>query len=164
MSDSPAGSVKSTASFRAVVLRGASWKLGSQIIIQIGRIGFVLVLARLLTPSEFGLVAMALVITGFVIAFADLGLGAALVQRQTIDERDRSTVFWVGLGAGAVLTLAGIALATPLAAFYGEPAVRGLMAALSLSFFVTALGATQRALLTRQMNFRTLELAMIVYA
>lgn len=161
MSEDAAESPKARASFGALVARGAAWKLGAQIVIQTGRIGFMLVLARLLTPSEFGLVAMALVVTGFVIAFADLGLGAALVQRQTIDERDRSTVFWVGLGVGALLTLLGVALSGPLAAFYDEPAVRGLTAALSLSFFITALGATQRALLTRDLNFRTLELATI---
>ncbi len=166
MRNDVSGSGTEAPSFGALVLRGASWKLTSQILVQVGRVGFVLILARLLTPNDFGLVAMALVITGFVIAFADLGLGAALVQRQTIDERDRSTVFWIGLGAGLVLTVAGIALAVPLAKFYGEPAVQGLMAALSLSFLVTALGATQRALLTREMNFRTLEVSTIagVYA
>lgn len=150
-----------TPSFAALILRGASWKLFSQIAVQIGRIGFVLVLARLLTPRDFGLVAMALVVTGFVIAFADLGLGAALVQRETIDERDRSTVFWTGIAAGALLTAAGVALSQPLASFYREPAVRGLMATLSLSFIVSSLAATQRALLTREMNFRTLELSNI---
>ena len=155
------GSATAKPSFGPLILRGASWKLTSQIVVQLGRICFVLVLARLLTPGDFGLVAMSLVITGFVIAFADLGLGAALVQRHTIDEQDRSTVFWTGLGAGMLLTLAGIALSGPLAAFYGEAAVQGLAAALSLSFFVTALGATQRALLVREMNFRTLELATI---
>ena len=148
-------------SLGTLVLRGTSWKLGSQIVVQVGRIGFVLFLARLLSPTDFGLVAMALVVTGFVIAFSDLGLGAALVYRQAIDERDRSTVFWVGLGVGLLLTAAGIALAGPLADFYGEPAVQGLMAALSLSFLVTALGATQRALLTREMDFRRLELSTI---
>jgi O-antigen/teichoic acid export membrane protein len=150
-----------TPSFGSLILRGASWKLFSQIAVQIGRIGFVLVLARLLNPRDFGLVAMALVVSGFVIAFADLGLGAALVQRETIDERDRSTVFWTGVAAGALLTAAGIALAGPVADFYREPAVRGLMAALSVSFIVSSLAATQRALLTREMNFRTLELSNI---
>ncbi len=161
MTESSRGSTPRTHSLGTLVLRGTSWKLGSQIVVQVGRIGFVLVLARLLTPTDFGLVAMALVVTGFVIAFSDLGLGAALVQRHAIDERDRSTVFWIGLGAGVLLTAVGIALSGPLAYFYGEPAVQGLMAALSLSFVVTALGATQRALLTREMDFRRLELSTI---
>jgi len=148
-------------SVRELVLRGVSWKLASQVVVQVARVAFALVLARLLTPEEFGLAAMALVIAGFVIAFSDLGLGAALVQRRQIDEQDRSTVFWTGVGVGVLLTLAGVVLAGPISVFYGEPAVHGLMAVLSLSFLVTALGATQRAVLTREMDFRRLELCAI---
>lgn len=162
MTDHSARPRSSEPSFGALVLRGASWTLISQVVVQAGRFGFVLVLARLLTPDDFGLVAMALVVTGFVIAFSDLGLGAALVQRQVIDERARSTVFWAGIAAGTALTLAGVAVSPLLAHFYGDPRVQGLMAALSVSFLVTALGATQRALLTREMNFRNVELATMV--
>jgi O-antigen/teichoic acid export membrane protein len=142
---------------KELVIRGVSWKLVSQVFIQVARVAFALVLARLLTPEDFGLAAEALVIAGFVIAFSDLGLGAALVQRREIDERDRSTVFWSGVAVGALLTLAGVALAGPIASFYGEPEVESLMAVVSLSFFVSALGATQRAVLTREMDFRRLE-------
>ena len=146
-------------SMLALVRRGVSWKLVSQVVVQVARVVFALIVARLLTPEDFGLAAMALVVAGFVIAFSDLGLGAALIQRRSIDERDRSTVFWTGLVIGVLLTLAGVALAAPISAFYGEPAVEGLMAALSVCFLVSALGATQRALLTREMDFRRLELS-----
>ena len=143
------------------VLRGISWKLVSQTVVQIARVAFALVVARLLTPEDFGIAAMALVVAGFVIAFSDLGLGAALIQRRSIDERDRSTVFWTGVVVGGLLTLAGVALATPIAEFYGEPAVEGLMAVLALSFVVSALGATHRAVLTRVMDFKRLELCSV---
>ena len=142
-----------------LVRRGVSWKLTGSFGQQILRVGFALILARLLAPEDFGLAAMAMVVAGLVIAFSDLGLGAALIQRTAIDERDRSTVFWTSLGFGVLLTAAGIALAGPISHFYGEPAVQGLMAALSLSFVISALGATQRALLLREMDFRRLELA-----
>jgi O-antigen/teichoic acid export membrane protein len=136
-----------------------SWKITSQFVVQVLRVVFALIVARLLTPEDFGLAAMALVVAGFVIAFSDLGLGAALIQRRSIDEADRSTVFWTGLGVGALLTLIGIALAAPIAAFYEEPEVESLMAALSICFVVSAIGATQRALLSREMDFRRLELS-----
>jgi O-antigen/teichoic acid export membrane protein len=147
---------------RPLILRGISWKVSSQIVVQIARIGFALTLARLLQPRDFGLAGMALVIAALVTAFSDLGLGAALVQRRTIDDDDTSTVFWTSLAAGAFLTVAGLALAGPVASFYGEPRVRGLMAAMSLCFVITAIGATQRALLTREMDFRRLELRTII--
>jgi O-antigen/teichoic acid export membrane protein len=78
-----------------------------------------------------------------------------------VSDADRSTVFWVSVGAGAVFTLAGIGASGLLADFYGEPEVRALFAVLSLSFFVTALGTTHAALLTREMNFRALELCVM---
>ena len=66
---------------QALFLRGIAWKLGSQLTLQILRLAIVVALARLVAPSQYGLAAMALVLTTFVIAFSDVGLGAALVQR-----------------------------------------------------------------------------------
>jgi O-antigen/teichoic acid export membrane protein len=79
-----------------------------------------------------------------------------------LTNEDRSTIFWTGAAVGLVCTLAGVALAAPLAAFYGEPAVSGMFAALSLSFFVGSLGTTQAALLARELDFRALELRQMI--
>jgi O-antigen/teichoic acid export membrane protein len=140
------------------VLRGLGWKLVSQIAIQGTRLVVAITLARLLTPHEFGLAAMALVLTAFVVPFADMGLGSALVQRRTIDETDRSTVFWASVAAGFTLSLLAFLLAPFIADFYGDDAVAPLVSVLGLSFAITSLGATQRSLLARAMNFRSLEL------
>jgi polysaccharide transporter, PST family len=156
-----AGAASATAALRSRVLSGLAWKFASQTVLQVARMAVAIALARLLTPRDYGLAAMALVVSSIVLAFSDLGLGAPLVQRLSITEKDRSTVFWVSIGVGSLLTALGIAAAGPIARFYGEPEVRALFAVLSLSFFVTALGATQKALLTREMDFRSLELRMI---
>jgi O-antigen/teichoic acid export membrane protein len=148
-------------SVRSLVLRGVGWKFASQIVLQCSRIVMAVVLARLLSPHDYGLAAMVLVISSLVLVFSDLALGTALVQRRTLTERDRSTVFWTGAAAGLVFTLGGIALSPLVAGFYGEPKVEVLFAAFSLSFLVTSLGTTQKALLTREMNFRSLELRLI---
>jgi O-antigen/teichoic acid export membrane protein len=145
----------------SLVRRGAAWKFLSEIVTQVSRIVFAFLLARLLTPDEYGLAGLALIVASFVLVFSDLAFGAALVQRRVLSERDRSTVFWLGLGSGALLTLVGIGLAEPLALFFDQPELRGLVMATSLSFVVTALGATQRALLTREMDFRRLELRIM---
>lgn len=146
---------------RGYVLRGLAWKAASQIVFQASRIAVAVVLARLLTPHDYGLAAMVMVVGLFALVFSDLALGAALVQRARLSEDDRSTVFWVSLGAGAFFTVAGAALSGPLASFYGEPDVRPLFAALSLSFLLTSIGSIQTALLTREMAFRKLELRQI---
>jgi O-antigen/teichoic acid export membrane protein len=143
------------------ILGGIAWKVASQVFGQLARIAVVVILARLLTPAEYGLAAMVLVFSALVLIFADLALGAALVQRRELSEADKSTVFWTSVAMGGVFMLGGIALSWPLAAFYGEPQVQPLFAALSISFLITALGTTQSALLNREMRFRSLELRMM---
>ncbi len=140
---------------------GIAWKAGSQVTLQISRMVVALILARLLAPHDWGVAAMVLVFSGFVVVFTDSALGTALIQRRDLRDGDRSTVFWTNAGLGLLLALGGIALAGPLAAFYGEPDVRPLFVALSLGFMVSALGTTQMALLVRDMEFRRLELRQI---
>jgi O-antigen/teichoic acid export membrane protein len=146
------------AELRRRVLQGLAWKGASQVFLQGSRLVVALTLARLLSPRDFGLAGMVLVVTSLALVFSDVALGAALVQRRELSERDRSTAFWTCVAAGALFTVAGIAVSGPVARFYGQPAVRPLLAALSLSFVVGALGAAQEALLVRELRFRTLEL------
>ena len=119
-------------------------------------------LARLLAPKDWGLAAMVLVFSGFVVVFTDNAFGTALIQRRKLHKGDRSTVFWISAGVGLALALAGIALSGLLADYYDQPDVRPLFAAVSVGFLVSALGTTQMALLARDMRFRRLELRQIV--
>jgi O-antigen/teichoic acid export membrane protein len=124
---------------------------------QVSRLIVALVLARLLAPEDFGFAAMVLVFSSLVLVFSDLGLGAALVQARELSEDDRCTAFWVTVGSGVVFTAVAAALSPVIAAFYGEPQVASLCAVFSLVFIITSLGATQEALLVRNMRFRGLE-------
>lgn len=149
-------------SLRRRIVSGLAWKGASQLILQSVRLGLAIALAHLLTPHDYGLAGMVLVFSTFVIPFADLGLGAALVQRKVLSEVDISTVFWTSIAAGALFTIVGLALSGLIAHFYHEPAVRPLFAVLSTSFFITALSATHRSLLVREINFRSLEIRLLV--
>jgi O-antigen/teichoic acid export membrane protein len=149
---------------RSRVLRGLGWKVGSQIVLQLSRVVVGVILARLLTPSDYGVASMVLVFSGLVLIFSDLGLGTALIQRRELTELDRSTVFWTSLGAGLLFTILGILAAGPIAAFYGQPEVQPLFMVLSLGFAVTSLATIQTSLLTREMNFRALEIRKMVGA
>ena len=106
------------------IISGIAWKAGSQITLQLARMVVALLLARMLTPHDWGLAAMVLVFAGFVVVFTDSALGTALIQRREITEDDRSTVFFVSTGIGILLAIAGIACSGPLASFYGEPEVQ----------------------------------------
>ncbi|MDX6480012.1 MAG: hypothetical protein QOG85_522 [Gaiellaceae bacterium] len=133
----------------------------SQVLGQLSRTAVGIMLAHILTPRDFGLAAMALVFTGLTTIFTDLSLGAALVQRAHITEADRSTVFWTSAGAGLVVTVIWVAFAPLVASFFSDPAVEPLFAATAASALLWGVAGTQIALLTRELNFRSLELREI---
>jgi O-antigen/teichoic acid export membrane protein len=144
---------------RAKIAAGIRWKLTSQLVSQLLSVAVTVVLARQLLPHDYGLAGMALVFSAIAAIMADFGFGAAVVQRRELLERDRSSAFWATVAIGIVCTLLLLALAGPIASFYDEPRVRLFVIALSFRFLILSLGATQSALLTRAMNFRSLELA-----
>jgi O-antigen/teichoic acid export membrane protein len=153
-----------TVGLRAKVARGLGWKLVGQGFAQVTSVAVGILLAHLLTPGQFGLAGMALVFTGFAGVFTDLALGPALVQRANINEEDRSTAFWTSLVAGIVLTAIAAGLAPLVADFFSMPAVRPLFYVSATIFFLSSLSVTQSALLTREMNFRSLEIRGMVSA
>jgi O-antigen/teichoic acid export membrane protein len=142
---------------RRRVLRGLVWVGASQAGGQLIRALVAIVIARLLTPSEYGLAALSLVFASLVMVFSDLALGAALIQRKTLSAVDRDTAFWTTIIAGVIFTVLGASLSGPIAALYGEPDAQPLLFVLSLSFLVSALGATQQNLMLRDMDFRRVE-------
>jgi O-antigen/teichoic acid export membrane protein len=127
---------------------------------QVGRFllqtGSTVVLARLLTPTDFGLVAMVAAVTGFIGRFKDMGLTMATVQRETVTNLQASVLFWLNVAVSLGLTLLGVAIAPLVARFYGEPALVAIMVAFSLTFFLDGVPAQHDAVLRRQMRFRTL--------
>ena len=118
-----------------------------------------LVLARLLTPADFGLVAMLAVFVGVTAVLADGGFSAALIQRQDVDHADESTVFWCNLAAGSTLALL-LGFAGPwFADFYREPRLAAMAWVMSLVVLASAAGTIHFALLGKQLDFRTQALA-----
>jgi O-antigen/teichoic acid export membrane protein len=140
------------------VVSGVLWKATTRGVGIATQTATVVVLARLLTPADYGVAGMAIVTASFATMFTDPALGAALVQRPTIDEHDRSTIFWLAAAIGGILTVLGVAMAPLVADFYGEPQVQVLFAATSLCFVVIALSVAHRALLTRRLAYRSLEI------
>src|ERR1039458_7022434 len=120
------------------------------------RLVSLMVLARLLGPKDFGLVGMVTVLTGVLIMFRDFGLSAAAIQRPIVTEEQLSTLFWINILVGAGLTLLTAAMAPVIAAFYHEPRLVAVTAALASSFIFNAAGVQHGALLQRQMRFTAL--------
>ncbi|HXG75978.1 MAG TPA: lipopolysaccharide biosynthesis protein [Gaiellaceae bacterium] len=150
------------ADLTAVVARGVLWKGLTRVVTSVTKLVVLVVLVRLLSPREYGIAGMAMVVASFVMIFTDPALAAAIVQRPRLDERDRSTVFWLATGLGAILMLAGMASAGLVADFFDEPQVESLFAASSVCFFVAALAVAHRGLLQRKLAYRSLEIREMV--
>jgi len=149
---------------RANIAAGVRWGMLISVVTQVTRIAVGVVLAHLLTPGDYGLAAMAFVCGSFVLTLSDASLGKALVQRPSIDELDRSTVFWATVAIGLVLTTVGVAASGTLAHLFHQPRLQPLVAVLSISFFLVSLQMTQVSLFQREMMFKATTLRLITSA
>jgi len=121
-----------------------------------------IVLARLLTPADFGLIAMLLVFTTFAALLVDAGFGTALVQRQRTTDNDETTVFLTGLGMAIVLAAVLWFAAPAIAAFYSQPVLTRLTRLLLFVLPLSSLAAVPDALLTQRLDFRARANAEII--
>ena len=111
------------------------------------------VLARLLSPTDFGMVAMVLVIVGIGELVRDFGLSNAAIQARSLSRAERDNLFWLSLLLGTVLALALLALAPLVAALYGQPELRQITQWLAITFVLNGFSAQFRAGLTRDLRF-----------
>jgi PST family polysaccharide transporter len=137
-------------------IRGGMTTIGSQggkfVLTMAGTV----ILARLLTPTDFGLFGMVTVVTGFAEMFKDAGLSMATVQQEKITHEQISTLFWVNVLISAALGLCVLAGSPLVAWFYGRPELTAVTAALSVSFLIGGLAIQHQALLRRHMRFGAL--------
>jgi PST family polysaccharide transporter len=139
-------------------VRGGAAKLCGQAVNFAVRVGFMVVLARLLSPQDFGLVAMVTVVTGIFGLFTSAGLSSATVQRAHITDEQISALFWINMSIGMAFALLCILTAPALAAFYREPRLFWIALALAAGFLFTGAGVQHAALLQRQLRYPTLTL------
>ncbi len=116
----------------------------------------VAVLSRLLPPSDFGVVAMATVVTTFAALLRDMGTSAAVIQREELHGVLLDTIFWFNVLLGIGLALALAALASPISGLFREPRLAGVLLALTVTFPAVSSGGVHQSLLERSLRFRTL--------
>lgn len=134
-------------------VRGGALTIISQASSFLLQLGSTVVLARLLTPTDYGLQGMVYTLTGFFSVFKDAGLSVAAVQRETLTQEQTSTLFWINTGVGAVLTLLVAALSPFLVVFYHEPRLLWVTIASAATFLLNSLSIQHRAMLSRSMRF-----------
>jgi O-antigen/teichoic acid export membrane protein len=134
-------------------VRGAAVRLLATFFRIILNIGATMVLARILTPEDYGVIAMVMVVLGFLSLFRQFGLSIATIQRKAVEHRQVSTLFWVNVAMGVLIACACAGLAPLAAWFYGESRVAPVFVFLGLTFIMAGMTAQHQALLKRRMRF-----------
>lgn len=120
------------------------------------RVVSMLLLARLLTPKDFGLAGMATAYTGFLALFQDIGLSFATIQRPTISHAQTSTLFWINMVAGVTLAAICTVTAPILSHFYHEPRLFWITVFIATSFVLNGASGLHRSMLQRNLRFTAL--------
>lgn len=156
--DGRTGSLGSTAARGALTMLTGQ---GMRILLQFAG---VVVLARLLSPHDYGLLAIVVVIIGVGEIFRDFGLSSAAVRAPELTSEQGSNLFWINTGIGIVLGGTLFAVAAPLAAMYGQSEVRPIAQAMAIIFVVNGLATQFRAHLMRGLRFRWLAIVDVLAA
>jgi len=145
-------------------LKGLFWDFSGRIGLQ--GVGFVvsIVLARLLAPEEFGLLAIITVFINLASVFLDFGFSTALIQKQDVKEEHFSAVFYLNVVMGLLLAAIVFFLAPLIGRFYEKEILVNITRLMALGIFISSFGQVMRARLRKDMNFRPISLATICAA
>jgi len=133
----------------------AKWSALDVFLRQGVQLAVTVVLARILAPEDFGVIAMLALFIGAASIFIDSGFSSALIQRQHVTHTDESTVFFFNLGMGSVTALLLCAAAPWIASYFKQPVLQYLTYAMAFNLFVGAFGSIHATLLNKELNFRT---------
>lgn len=136
-------------------LKGGLWNFMTTITNHLRNFVVSLILARLLSPEDFGILGMATAFSGLIDAFVDFGFGNAIIQKEKITNKQISTVFYINLFMGIVFTLIMFSASSLIAIFFNEPILDSIVKAMSISFIVKSLETVPRALFKKKLDFKT---------
>lgn len=146
-------------------LRGMAWAYGSYVGLRLTTVVTTAILARLLTPKDFGVVAVAVTFMAFLEMIQGLGVSQAIViapEEQLADQAD--TGFTVSVAIGAALAIVAAALGPTVASFFHQPRLATVMPVLGSTFFILGLSSTHYALAMRKIDFRSRTIAELADA
>ena len=158
----PPGRRGAVASIKRQAVSSSLWVTGARLVARSLDQVLLIVLARLLVPEDFGIIAMAGVFTRMLGLFSTMGVTPAIVQRLSVDDEFLSTVFWGNFATGIGFTLVGVGIAGAIGRFYNAPLVGAVFSALSLRFVLSGMSAIPNGLFGRQMRFALMEVREIV--
>jgi O-antigen/teichoic acid export membrane protein len=149
-------------SLKLEAVKGVTWSAAQKWGVRIISFFVVLILARLVLPESFGLVAYATVFTAFAQIFVDQGFSDAIVQFSNLEREHLDTAFWVSVLTGTILTLASVAASGLIANIFREPQLGSIVRWLSPIFVLSALSSVQQSLLRRKLAFKSLTVRSLI--
>jgi len=138
------------------VFTSTRWSVIGRVVCQLLRFVSIILLATMLSPSDFGIMGMALFVLGFIRLFRTLGTSQALIQKAELSPALLDSVFWVNFAFSSLLAVAVWLCAGPIAWLFGEPAVAPVLAFLAIQLVLLAPSDVSQALLNRRMAFKAL--------
>src|SRR5437879_8366783 len=145
--------VAEASELRRLAVRGAAATLSAAALSLALRVVPTVVLARLLTPADFGLVAMVTTFSLLLMSFGTSGFSEAVIQPEEMNRFQASNLFWITCAIGLILTIGFAASAPLLARLFRNPLVARVAVATSVAIFISASGTIHSALLRRAMRF-----------
>ncbi|HHS9923471.1 TPA: MOP flippase family protein [Klebsiella quasipneumoniae subsp. similipneumoniae] len=136
------------------VLSNAKWNTLSQLFKVLVQVVNLVYLAKIIPPSEYGLMAMALVVLNFGIMLRDLGTSAAIIQKEHMSHSFINTVFWLNLILGICLCIFVIVLSPFIAGLYDQPKLANVLLLLSITFPLSSCASAHLALFERESMFK----------
>jgi len=144
------------------LVKSFAWDFAGRVGNQLSGLIIGIILARLLTPSQFGLIGMAMVFISVSEIFTNLGLSSALIQRSDPTEEHYSSSFLLNIGAALLLTIIFVAVAPLIAGFFKNKEITGLVRVLSVSLLIGSFSVVQEARLRKKMRFDLLTKAKLI--
>jgi len=141
-------------SIKNKTINGMLWSISDRLSLQGVQLVVSIILARLLEPSQFGLIGMLSLFMALAQSILDSGFGSALIQKKDADHLDNCSIFYFNILVGIFLTLLLIVFAPAIAAFFDQPILIPLTRFLSLNIFINGFALVQSTILTKQMNFK----------
>ncbi|MBS1509690.1 MAG: lipopolysaccharide biosynthesis protein [Bacteroidetes bacterium] len=150
-----------TGNLKSKALSGSIWSLVETFSTQIVQFVVGVILARLLGPKDYGLIALTGIFTAISAAITDAGFEKTLVQKKDLTSIQVTTIFYINVLLGLVITLMCIAIAPFVATFFNEPNLKLVLQVVSLGILITAFGQTQQALLIKELQLKKISYARI---
>jgi O-antigen/teichoic acid export membrane protein len=154
-------------SYKKEAVSGVKWTSLSSIIVAAGSFALILVLTNILDKKDFGLFALVNIVVGFSAEFVDIGISQAIVQKQNINKKQLSTLYWVNIILALFVFLVINASKDFIGDFYEETELPQLLGLVSYSFLFSGLSAQYQALLQKDLRFKLMAsldiIAFVVY-